>query len=385
MASIAQEDAQPQVLFRPGKKRKVYRQRSEDADIPSDGVEQPTPPPRSVLEPASASESHDPRKVDDDEEEGLPVMEVIRRRNARKARLGGVVFRTEQTQRTGETDTDNASNIDQSLTSQDGSGNSSDKIVGGIAKRFASQTGLVGELVNKHMEEYVESELARRQRHARERAEAAEAQAQAQDLQPHGAAALDDQLMAPQPAKQGKLFEIDLGAESRARTAEMTELARRRLQGNAVGESGEADSSSVAAPGSKGSRLGRDGKPLRTRERRNSEDIKRDQLVEEFLRENKLEIYDLGSEQNADPEFADEGEGAADDKIAEKFRREFMEAMAQRRKRKKVINKPKAAPKVQEEILRGPKLGGSRNVRAAMRDILLKQQEEKKKQQPFKR
>ncbi len=56
-----------------------------------------------------------------------------------------------------------------------------------------------------------------------------------------------------------------------------------------------------------------------------------------------------------------------------------MEAMALRRQRRKKLPAPPGKPKRDpNEILRGPKLGGSRNERAAMRELLLKQQGEKK-------
>ena len=101
---------------------------------------------------------------------------------------------------------------------------------------------------------------------------------------------------------------------------------------------------------------------------------------------------------------ADDG-SAADDRIAEQFRREFMEALQERqqlrrRKRKAASNAPprpgetggggtgsggagatgplRKGMKDDGEILRGPKLGGSRNDRAQMRNILLANQKEKK-------
>lgn len=85
-------------------------------------------------------------------------------------------------------------------------------------------------------------------------------------------------------------------------------------------------------------------------------------------------------EQAANPAGPDEVEdGAADDRIAEEFRREFMEAMAQRNRRRTRTQNTKPGVKKPEEILRGPKLGGSRNARAAMRDLLLKEQANKRK------
>jgi hypothetical protein len=68
-------------------------------------------------------------------------------------------------------------------------------------------------------------------------------------------------------------------------------------------------------------------------------------------------------------------DGAADDRIAEEFKREFLEAMAQKQHKKK----PASGAKKDEEVLKGPKLGGSRNARAAMRDLMLKKERESKK------
>jgi hypothetical protein len=63
----------------------------------------------------------------------------------------------------------------------------------------------------------------------------------------------------------GKLMEVDLPVAPSSRTPD------------------------AAPPQPKKQRLGPDGKPWRGRRRRGSDDIKRDQLVEEFLHENKRE------------------------------------------------------------------------------------------------
>jgi hypothetical protein len=84
----------------------------------------------------------------------------------------------------------------------------------------------------------------------------------------------------------GRLLEIDLGDEARARNIEMTERARRRLQGQIDEEEAEEGKGRPRKV-----RLGRDGKPLRPRNRRGSDDIKRDQLVEAFLSENRREWF----------------------------------------------------------------------------------------------
>ncbi|GAW25228.1 putative mrna splicing factor RNA helicase protein [Rosellinia necatrix] len=173
-------------------------------------------------------------------------------------------------------------------------------------------------------------------------------------------------------ALTGKLLEVDLGDEVRNRNAALTDRATRKLQGLAV-----EDEESTDRP--KKVRLGRDGKPWRPRNKRNSDDIKRDQLVEEILRENKLDVYDTPA-QPSGPDAAEDEVTAADDRIAEEFRREFLDAMAERHRRRRHAAHPnKPGTKKDEDVLKGPKLGGSRNTRAAMRDLLLKKEKEKEK------
>lgn len=137
--------------------------------------------------------------------------------------------------------------------------------------------------------------------------------------------------------------------------------------------------------------LKRNGKPWRGRRRRNSDDIKRDKLVEEVMRETRrkstvffyprssctdmisfdqlltnapVEIYD-----EPDPEPADVDQ-AADDRIAEQFRRDFMDAISTRRQRSSAAAKAaKAKAAKTDDRPRGPKLGGSRSARAAMREL----------------
>ncbi|KAK3330344.1 hypothetical protein B0H66DRAFT_611804 [Apodospora peruviana] len=382
--------AQPQVVFRPGKKRKIYRQRAEDPDeeapttatvsadtnTTTSTAPVPLPPTGASRQPGSADDG-------DEEEEGLPVAEVLRRRNARKYRLGGVGFHARPFSHPDHAKGD--MNLEQGMVLHDGTDafqrQEESAILGGISTRFAPQTGLVGELVNKNMEEYIESELARRKRLA-----AAVQQQDGNDEHGVGGASavalrFDPTLPAAgvpvesQRVLQGRLMEIDLGEEARARTAAATERARRRLQGQNVEEeeeSGDAQPKKV--------RLGPDGKPWRSRNRRDSDAIQRDQLVEEFLSENRLDVYDLPSEEPVIAGDLGEDEEAADDRIAEEFRQQFMDAMSQRHRRRRPAINAKPATKVQhDEYLKGPKLGGSRNARAAMRDKLLKEQEMKKK------
>lgn len=84
-----------------------------------------------------------------------------------------------------------------------------------------------------------------------------------------------------QPAGVGKIHEIDLGRDASVRNRERTELAIRRARGEQV----PLDKPAVV----KKPRLGRNGKPRRGPKPRNSEDVKRDQLVEQVLHESRRE------------------------------------------------------------------------------------------------
>ena len=83
-----------------------------------------------------------------------------------------------------------------------------------------------------------------------------------------------------------------------------------------------------------------------------------------------VEIYDpppssiTGNNPNATA--TDTDDQAADDRIAEQFRREFMDAIQQRRQRPPPSSSTAAGAK--GEPPKGPKLGGSRSARAAMRE-----------------
>lgn len=81
-----------------------------------------------------------------------------------------------------------------------------------------------------------------------------------------------------QPASIGKLHEIDLGPDSKRQNIARTEAATRKLAGTVEPAQNDTEDTS---------RLGKDGKPSRDKKRRNSDDIKRDQLVEEVLRESR--------------------------------------------------------------------------------------------------
>ena len=80
-----------------------------------------------------------------------------------------------------------------------------------------------------------------------------------------------------------------------------------------------------------------------------------------------MEIYD-----ELEQELPNDDQ-AADDRIAEQFRRDFMDAISSRRQRSSAAAKAARAKangrkKSDDHRPRGPKLGGSRSARAAMRE-----------------
>lgn len=120
--------------------------------------------------------------------------------------------------------------------------------------------------------EYIESELARRQNRTQANNETSAA---SRLNQPDANDSFSNAFSKREPATLGKLHEIDLGQETKLQNIARTEEATRRM----AGESSDAVESN--------------GKSWRNR-RRNSEDIERDRLVEEVLRESKRELLKDG-------------------------------------------------------------------------------------------
>ena len=198
-----------------------------------------------------------------------------------------------------------------------------------------------------------------------------------------------------QPASLGRIHEIDLGPDSAARNVALTEAAHQRRQLLRQGIDPDAEKP----------RLRRDGKPFRRR-RRNSDDVRRDKLVEEVLKETQMQVYEkkaethrggqpsqvTGESETADQIAADtrgepryasssapsEDEEGADDLLAEQFRRDFMEQVnARRRQRQPVPGSARAKAREQnaaaDNVTKGPKLGGSRSARAKVRERQLEE------------
>ncbi|KAL8731728.1 MAG: hypothetical protein Q9181_004196 [Wetmoreana brouardii] len=337
-------------VSRPFKRRRFYRKRADDDEIVT--VESPSNRSNVVVPRDGKASLIQTSHISDGEEQTdghyqLPVAEILRRRRAAQKRRAGIEFTNATpvarsnaiTPRPGDEVLDNGDSLDKILT---------------VVDRFAPQTGQVAD-VDKHMyarpklknpDDY--SELAkRRQGHER-------------PVHPSNGQQSDDDFLGDlpadlarhrQPAALGKLHEIDLGQDATLRNIARTEAAKRRL------ETGEPEPEETTGR----VRLRKDGKPWRSRRRRLSADIKRDQLVEEIMKESRLEIYD-------EPEIDLPNEDqAADDRIAEQFRREFMDAISSRRQKATQAAKKGPGAKVDDKP-KGPKLGGSRSARAAMRE-----------------
>ncbi|KAF5257544.1 hypothetical protein FOXYS1_11929 [Fusarium oxysporum] len=365
MEAHSSEPATEPVRFRAGKKRKAYRQRVQEDDAAVAETIQ-SPPTASASEPSDEFA----RKASSDraQDEGESVAAALKLRNARRARLGGVAFRN-----TNRPDDD--MNNERALIPHDADYTSNNEpIMKGVADRFTHQTGRLTDLNEKHMMDYIESRLYNR--------------AGGNSSQNTLPATTSDPARQPsatttnhesgRAVMQGQLMEINLDDHS-ARSE------------NAV----QADSATDGGPRAKKPRLRRDGKPWRPRNRRDSDALKRDQIVDEILHETRrmsmmsmflksatksyflVDLYEPTPEQNSRTVVADQ-DGAADARLAEEFRQQFLEDVAERQlRKKKATNQTTRAGT--EEVLKGPKLGGSRNARAQMRDLLLKKEKEGKK------
>lgn len=136
------------VLFRPSKKRKIYRQRSrapsEEAaaattqdpsgsSIPTSAV------PEQTLDELISSEAP---STEDAEGTRVPISEILRLRRQRKARVGGVEFRAAVSPAV----VDGGGEM--VVREEDGEEEAVART--GEVRKFAPQTGMIGD-VNKHM------------------------------------------------------------------------------------------------------------------------------------------------------------------------------------------------------------------------------------------
>jgi hypothetical protein len=93
--------------------------------------------------------------------------------------------------------------------------------------------------------------------------------------------------------------------------------------------------------------------------------------VEDILNESGLDVYQ--QQQPGERSIADNGDGDADSRLASQFQQDYLDALQSRQQAQK-----KAIPGA-EAGQKGPKLGGSRQQRAAMREREMKEEKERGK------
>ncbi|EEP76074.1 conserved hypothetical protein [Uncinocarpus reesii 1704] len=321
-------------VFHQAKRRKFIRRRpsTPPGDSQSDAQELPAQHTPEDLSPPAA-----PTPEDDDQT--VPIAKIVRARKGLKSRRPGIEFSTGSRW--------NSENTPQPSSAASVANDTEASRLGGISDRFVGLTGQRVD-VDRHMMTYIETEIAKRHR----RSTPAESTSNQTVFEDPGNQESDFRIPQRQPATLGKLHEIDLGPDSKLRNIERTEAATRSLV------SGDPVQTEDATTVAKKPRSDKGPKPWRQRKRRNSEDIRRDQLVEEVLRESKLDVYEEPAHEQLDDDQA------ADDRIAEQFRRDFLDAIQSRRRGVRSKNTKTS----KTDVPRGPKLGGSRSARAAMRE-----------------
>ncbi|RAH65848.1 telomere length and silencing 1 family protein [Aspergillus aculeatinus CBS 121060] len=327
----------PTSLFRPVKKRKFLRRR------PGDSLEDAQGTTAEVYGQPSDGLSSLPQS------DGLDTslnLDAARLRRLQRARKGGIEFSTASRPTSKD---DKQKNI--TCTTAE---NMESERLQAMSDRFTAHTGQMVD-VDKHMMAYIESEMAKRHRGSVPAEDVRDSSASTTTAT--AAPSMAD-LPQREPASLGKLHEIDLGQESKLQNIARTEAATRKLAGN------DNDLALATESGSKATHSGKEQRPWRNRKRRTSEDVERDRLVEEILRESKLDVYD-GPLEGEENEAGDADGQAADDRVAEQFRKDFLDAIQSRRR----VARARNTKSTKTEAPRGPKLGGSRSARAAMREM----------------
>ncbi|KIW45181.1 uncharacterized protein PV06_03584 [Exophiala oligosperma] len=370
-------------VFRSTKRRKISRPRHHQ-ESPARDADQASSTdqlggPAAAVENSTTEVSAEPDEVH--------VSNLVRARKNYRTRAGGVHFST------ADASSDHDLKQIEAAAMVRSDGQVPEKRID-ISDRFTSGTGQV---VNDdhHMIAYIDSEMAKRRNLAGATAaptmnDTPQAQSHEDFTKPKPVSASDKNPVAtPQqtvslsgrPAAR-QLAEVDLGSSVHDGNLARTQAALERAK---LGLPPVEDE--IKPPKPRKPRLGRDGKPFRPRprKRRNSEDLARDALVEQLMRENKLDIYAAnelvrererqagGAESGGDDHHS--GESDADERMAEQFRQDFMDAMAERRQRARAKAQSKSTSGAPTES-RGPKLGGSRSARAKMHQQQQQQQQQ---------
>lgn len=138
------DSARP-IVFR-GKKRKTYRQRpgTEAEDEATD----PVPDAPNVTNIKASTPGPIATSTEREDDEALSISEALRLRNARKFRLRGVTFGVDNGAPAGGSE---GGDDELSQMIREEEKKAIEQSVTAANKRFAPQTGLSGEIVNKHM------------------------------------------------------------------------------------------------------------------------------------------------------------------------------------------------------------------------------------------
>ncbi|KAM3509132.1 hypothetical protein MY10362_000747 [Beauveria mimosiformis] len=352
------ESDEPGIRFKAKKRTKTLRQRDRDPlpDTTTTTTTTTSSIPAAPDAPASDNDNNSNEEAIDGADASSSVQAALKLRQSRtKHRFrGGVGFgRNEPAAHAA------SSNDDTSLVLRD----AATTVAQGLPDRFMHQTGFIADADDRHMTAYVESRLSSRRGGSAEQ----------QQKQQHNLAVDDgsDKRTVDMRRKTNAPGTMQTGTS----TTSWTKLVEVQVPAD-VGSSNNNNNSKKrsldAADATKQNPL------RRRRNRRGSDDMKRDAMVEAFLHENKLDVYDV----------SDASAAANDDTLAENFRQQYIQEVAARRQRRRpALNQPRQTQKqlahqqavAAGEVLKGPKLGGSRNARAAVRDALLQQQELRKK------
>ncbi|EXJ95474.1 hypothetical protein A1O1_00596 [Capronia coronata CBS 617.96] len=357
-------------VFRASKRRKVNRAQQERSPEPA-ALGASTPP----LRVEDKQDDTDKPQNEDDDRSEVDLSHLIRARKQLRRPVAGVSFSNARTTHNRPDD----DGFDSAIVKAD---QSVDKPLD-ITNRFVSSTGQVID-VDQHMVAFIDAELARRRQRTVSPSSHTQQPTQKGDAVPNPSSShstadkptTSSAIPPPSlPASVRQLSEVDLGSLAHDINLARTQAALQRAKAGQPPVAEEAP-----APKPRKPRIGRDGKPMRPRprKRRNSEDLARDALVEQVLHEHKFDIYDVNDPQLSRPSAgADAEAGDADERLAEQFRQEFMDAMAERHHRHKAPSQSKTSGAAATEP-KGPKLGGGRSARQKM--ALLQQQQQQQQQ-----
>ncbi|KAG9572718.1 hypothetical protein KCU77_g18140, partial [Aureobasidium melanogenum] len=297
-------------VFRPSKRRKVFRKRRDHDEISDDDVATQTGP-------ATTADNKQP-EAEAETRDGGVSLSYVRPLGSRK---GGVAFSSARTAN----DSGTSSVVDTNVPP------TPLNAVEHAQARFVAPTGHIASADDKHMMAYVDSKLAR--------------------LTPSHEA----------PTQSSTPAEPTSTSSASARqNDDQPSVSRGHLH--------QADVTNPVPTTSTSSTTSRPQKPPRKphwRNRRNSADIARDAMVDQILRESQLNIYET-SASITHPKPSSDDTQDADERMAEEFKRNFYAAAEERAVRRTAAPPPPTYGANKLESLKGPKLGGSRSQRAAM-------------------